>query len=257
MDKKPISVLITGANRGIGLEMVRQILEKQRPLKILFACCRDPDGPRAEALQTLAKQHSDVLKVVQMDNSDRSSIKEAVQKVTSMLGDKGLNLIINNAAAMVNSNVIDSTAEDMVSCFNTNVIGTMCIIQDFLPYLRKAVKDSGMPGMSCRKAAVISISSFLSSTENTPQSYGHMKAVPYRVSKAGLNMLNACAAMELQTEEILCTLLHPGWVRTEMGGPDAKVDVQDSVQGLLQVMNSLTEKNTGALVNYQGQRVPW
>lgn len=257
MAAKPLCVLITGANRGLGLEMVRQIVETQRPLSMLFACCREPAGARAEALQTLAKKHPDVLKVVRMDTSDLSSIKESAQQVGSLLGDKGLNLIINNAAILTHTGITDTTPEDLASHFNTNVIGPMSIIQEFLPYLRTAAKDSGMPGMSCRKAAVVNISSTLGSIEQTPQSYEHFKVIPYRVSKAALNMLIKCAALELQKEEILCTLLHPGWVRTDMGGENALLDAQESVQEMLKVMNCMTEKHNGALVDYQGQSIPW
>uniref|UniRef100_A0A8C6TT10 Zgc:92161 n=1 Tax=Neogobius melanostomus TaxID=47308 RepID=A0A8C6TT10_9GOBI len=257
MAAKPISVLVTGANRGLGLEMVRQMLETQRPLNMLFACCRDPDGARAEALQTLAKTHPEIVKVVRMDMADLCSIKKSAQQVGSLLGDKGLNLIINNAAILVHSGITDTTPEDMASSFNTNVIGPMSIIQEFLPYLQAAAKDSGLPGMSCRKAAVVSISSTLGSIESTPQSYEHFKTVPYRVSKAALNMLITCANLELQKDEILCTLLHPGWVRTDMGGANAAIEAQESVQGMLQVMNSMTEKDNGTLQDYNGQRIPW
>ncbi|XP_072299317.1 C-signal-like isoform X2 [Eucyclogobius newberryi] len=257
MTSKPMSVLITGANRGLGLEMVRQMLETQGPLSLLFACCRDPEGPKAEALQALAKTHKNTIKVIHMDTADRSSIKRSAQQVGSLLGEKGLNLIINNAAILTHSTVANSTPEDMASAFNTNVIGPMSVIQEFLPFLRAAAKDSGMPGMSCRKAAVVSISSTLGSIQVTPQRYDGFMAVPYRVSKAALNMLNACAAAELQKEEILCTLLHPGWVRTDMGGANASIDAQESVQGMLQLINSMTEKHNGALLDYKGQSIPW
>ncbi|XP_072299318.1 C-signal-like isoform X3 [Eucyclogobius newberryi] len=257
MTSKPMSVLITGANRGLGLEMVKQMLETQRPLSLLFACCRDPDGPKAEGLRALAKKHPDIIKVICMDTADRSSIKRSAQQVGSLLGEKGLNLIINNAAILTHSTVANSTPEDMASTFNTNVIGPMSVIQEFLPLLRAAAKDSGMPGMSCRKAAVVSISSTLGSIEHIKHLYAQLKTLPYCVSKAALNMLSACAAAELQKEEILCTLLHPGWVRTDMGGANASIDAQESVQGMLQVINSMTEKHSGALLDYKGQSIPW
>ncbi|KAK7939181.1 hypothetical protein WMY93_002507 [Mugilogobius chulae] len=257
MSSKPISVLITGANRGLGLEMVKQMVETQRPLSVLFACCRDPDGPRAEALQALAKTHKDTIKVVRMDTADPSSVKQSAQQVGSLLGDKGFNLIINNAAILVHSNVANSTPEDMTNHFNTNVIGPMSLIQEFLPYLRTAAKQSEMPGMSCRKAAVVNVSSTLGSIQHTPESYEHFMAVPYRVTKAALNMLIACAAVELQKDQILCSLIHPGWVRTDMGGANALLDAPESVQGMLQVINSMTEKHNGTLQDYQGQSIPW
>ncbi|KAJ0057876.1 hypothetical protein NL108_003012, partial [Boleophthalmus pectinirostris] len=255
MSSKPISVLITGANRGLGLEMVKQMM--QSPLNVLFACCRDPDGPKAEELRALAKKHSAIIKIIRMNTADQSSIKQAAEQVGSLLGDRGLNLIINNAAILINSSFADSIQEDMANTFNTNVIGPMSVIQEFLPYLRAAVKTSTVPGMSCQKAAVVNLSSVLGSIELTHQSYEHFSTVPYRVSKVALNMLIMCASLELKKDEILCTLLHPGWVRTDMGGPNATMNTQESVQGMLQVMNSMTEKHSGVLLDYNGQSIPW
>ncbi|XP_055008830.1 C-factor-like [Boleophthalmus pectinirostris] len=255
MSSKPISVLITGANRGLGLEMVKQMM--QSPLNVLFACCRDPDGPKAEELRALAKKHSAIIKIIRMDTADRSSIKQAAEKVGSLLGGKGLNLVINNAATLTYSNVADSTPEAMAKEFNTNVIGPMSVIQEFLPYLRDAVKKSKVPGMSCEKAAVINLSSILGSIESRTQSFTSFQTVPYRASKAGLNMLTACAAFEFQKEEILFIVLHPGWVKTDMGTADADIDAHESVQGMLQVINSLTEKHNGAFLDYKGQSIPW
>ncbi|KAJ0057911.1 hypothetical protein NL108_003064, partial [Boleophthalmus pectinirostris] len=219
MSSKPISVLITGANRGLGLEMVKQMM--QSPLNVLFACCRDPDGPKAEVNYTVV--HIQLIMCMflsLLDTADRSSIKQAAEKVGSLLGGKGLNLVINNAATLTYSNVADSTPEAMAKEFNTNVIGPMSVIQEFLPYLRDAVKKSKVPGMSCEKAAVINLSSILGSIESRTQSFTSFQTVPYRASKAGLNMLTACAAFEFQKEEILFIVLHPGWVKTDMGTAD-------------------------------------
>uniref|UniRef100_A0A3B4A083 Uncharacterized protein n=1 Tax=Periophthalmus magnuspinnatus TaxID=409849 RepID=A0A3B4A083_9GOBI len=235
-------VLITGANRGLGLEMVKQMVDTQSPLtplSVLFACCRDPDGPRAEELRALAKKHPDIIKVIS-------------EQVGSLLGEKGLNLVINNAAILINSTLVDSTPEDMAKTFNTNVIGPMSVIQEFLPYLRAAAKNSEVPGMSCRKAAVVNVSSIgsfnMSLCLNVFLSY---------CLQAALNMLNACAAFEFQKEEILFTVLHPGWVRTDMGTADAPIDCEESIQGVLQVINSMSDKHHGVLTDYEGQTINW
>uniref|UniRef100_A0A3B4BA36 Uncharacterized protein n=1 Tax=Periophthalmus magnuspinnatus TaxID=409849 RepID=A0A3B4BA36_9GOBI len=226
-------VLITGANRGIGLELVRQITETQKPLSKVFACCRDPDGPKAQALKALAEKHPDVIMVIRMDVADPKSIQQAALQVGS------------------------STTEQMTSTFNTNVIGPMVVIQEFLPHLRAAAKVHGKPGMSCRKAAVINVSTLGSSIELAKEQYVQFKLLPYRTSKAALNMLSVCASVDLQKDEVLCVLLHPGWVRTDMGGPNAELDVQESVQGMLKVMESMSEKHTGALLDYCGHTIPW
>ncbi|XP_072299319.1 C-signal-like [Eucyclogobius newberryi] len=257
MTSKPMSVLITGANRGLGLEMVKQMLETQRPLSLLFACCRDPEGPKAEGLQALAKEHPDIIKMICLDATDRSTIKKAAHQVGSMVGKSGLNLIINNAAMAIHSPFFESTPEEMHKCFDTNAVGPMVVIQEFISLLRAAAEDFGKPGMSCRKAAVINISTIFSSNEITKESYKMFTVLPYRTSKAALNMISVCASVELQKYGILCTMLHPGWVRTDMGGSEGEIDVHESVEGMLRVMNSLTEKHSGALLNWKGETVPW
>ncbi|XP_078125566.1 C-signal-like [Sander vitreus] len=257
MAAQPVSVLITGANRGLGLEMVKQMVEAPRPVTKLFACCRDPDRPRAEALQTLAKKNPNIISVVRLDATDLCSIKLCAQQVGSVVGTGGLNLLINNAGILAKGTVQETSPEDMQHSFNTNVMGPMNIIKEFLPHLRDAVKASGMPGMSISKAAVVSISSLLGSMEALKQSYAFLPAAPYRISKAALNMLTVCAAEELKKDEILFSLLHPGWVRTDMGGEEADIDAPESVQGMLSVMASLTEKQNGAFLDYKGQSIPW
>ncbi|KAK7939178.1 hypothetical protein WMY93_002504 [Mugilogobius chulae] len=255
MSSKPISVLITGANRGLGLEMVKQMVETQGPLSVLFACCRDPDGPRAEGLRALAKKHPDIIKIIRLDAADPNSIKQAAQQVASVVGKSGLNIIINNGAMACLSTVLESTPEEMNKCFSTNTVGPLVIIQEFISLLRAAAKNSGTPGMSFRKAAVINITAILGSITVAKETF--TKSLPHRVSKAALNMMLVCASVELQKDDIFCMLLHPGWVRTDMGGPQGEIDVHESVEGMLKLMNSLTEKQNGALLNWKGETVPW
>ncbi|KAM6966288.1 C-signal-like [Tautogolabrus adspersus] len=257
MAAKTVSALITGANRGLGLELVKQMLGGPIPVGKLFACCRDPDGPKSEALQTLAKKYPNIILIVRMDVSDLCSIKESVQQVGSVVGKEGLNLLINNAAILTRCSLHDCTPEDMQSIFNTNVVGPMNMIKEFLPLLRGAAKASKIPGMSCSKAAAVNISSIMGSMEMVKATYSFSPVLSYRVSKAGLNMLTVCAAEELKNDEILFSLLHPGWVRTDMGGEDGEIDAQESVEGMLRVLASLTEKQSGAFLDYKGKTVPW
>nr|XP_040045741.1 C-factor-like [Gasterosteus aculeatus aculeatus] len=257
MATKAVSVLITGANRGLGLEMVKQLVEASRDVRKLFACCRDPDGPRAEALQTLAKKHPDVIAVVRLDATDLCSIKQCAQQVGSVVGTGGLNLLINNAAVAVRTTMQETTPEELQHMFSTNVMGPMNIIKEFLPHLRAAAKASGTPGMSSCKAAIVNISSILGSIEGAKESYATYPCFSYRVSKAALNMLTLCASEELKKDEILLSVLHPGWVRTDMGGEEGEIDATESVRGLLGVMASLTEKQNGGFLDWKGRSIPW
>nr|XP_020465997.1 uncharacterized protein LOC109965922 isoform X2 [Monopterus albus] len=219
MATKPASVLITGANRGLGLEMVKQMVERYHSLGILFACCRDPDRPKAEGLKTLASKYPNIITVLHLDVTDLCSIKTAAQQVGSLVGTGGLNLLINNAGILLRGNLQDTSPEDMHTSFNTNVVGPMNIIKEFQPLLKTAAKASGIPGMSSKKAAVINIGALLGALESVPYSYTFLPALSYRISKAGMNMLTLCASEELKKDGVLFSVLHPGWVRTDMGGP--------------------------------------
>ncbi|XP_026095863.1 uncharacterized protein LOC113067683 [Carassius auratus] len=254
---KACNILITGANRGLGLEIVKQLLEDSSQKRHIFATCRDPDGPKSEALRELAKKHPSVITIIRLDADDPSSVKESAKKVGSLLGKSGLNLLVNNAAIALTGSIQTSSVEDMKNTFNTNVIGPLLVIKEYLPYLQAAAKASGIPGMSCNKAAVINISTLWGSMTRMPSVYTQFPVLPYCVSKAGFNMLTVLAAEEFKADEILCMALHPGWVKTDMGGEKAPLESKDSVEGMLRVIGSLTEKHHGGFLDYTGETMPW
>ncbi|KAL2101609.1 hypothetical protein ACEWY4_003370 [Coilia grayii] len=257
MAGKACNILVTGANRGLGLELVKQLAEASCPGRRIFACCREPS--KAQNLEELAKKHPEVIHIIRLDVGDLASILESAKQVGSILGEDGLNLLVNNAGLAYRSNMKETVPKEMQDTFNTNIMGPMMMTKEFLPYLQKAAQSSAEAGMSCSKAAVINISTLLGCIEKVPQTYGFFPvlALPYRISKAGLNMLTVCNAEEFKEEGILFTLLHPGWVRTDMGGPDGEIDAPDSVSGMLRVMDTLTEKHSGAFLDYNGQPLPW
>ncbi|XP_076000175.1 C-signal-like [Genypterus blacodes] len=248
------SVLVTGASRGLGLEMVQQLVQVPRATQRVFACCRDPDGAKAEALRNLAEKHPNIT-IIRLDVTEPLAIKQSVQQVSSLMGTGGLNLLVNNAGIGIHGDMETTRPEDMQTTFSTNVISPLTMIQEFLPLLRAAAKASEKTGMSCSKAAIINMSTIMASMELVKSPI--MPAVSYRISKAGLNMLTRCAAVGLGEDGILVASLHPGWVRTDMGGEAADIDAQESVRGLLSVMDSLTEKHNGAFLDYKGQTLPW
>ncbi|XP_041125078.1 C-factor-like [Polyodon spathula] len=254
---KASSVLITGGNRGIGLEMVRQFLESPNPPDRVFAGCRDPEGPRAKCLKDLSKKHSERLFIVQLDTTDPVSIKEAAKQVGSKLNKRGLNLLINNAAINLNGTLDETDSDGMMHCYKTNVVGPMLMAKEFLPCLQMAAQTSDLQGMCCRKAAVINLSSLVASIEKCYETFSMVPMYPYRTSKAALNMLTRCLSEDFRKEGILCTAIHPGWVKTDMGGKEAPLDAVDSVVGMFQVLSALTEKNTGQCLDWEGKIIPW
>uniref|UniRef100_A0A8C5AMP5 C-factor-like n=1 Tax=Gadus morhua TaxID=8049 RepID=A0A8C5AMP5_GADMO len=230
------TVLITGANRGLGLEMVKQMVE-------------GPSNPEKYIeLQALAKSHPDAI--------------TCAERVGSLVGPGGLNLLINNAAVLFHVScpffLVNASLTYFSLCnISFSLTLVVIIMKELLPHLRAAALASRTPGMSCSKAVVVNLSSMAGSMTGTPESYSRFPVMSYRISKAALNMLTICSALEFQKDNILSVLLHPGWVRTDMGGKEADIDKLESVGGLLSVIDSLTEKHNGAILDYNGVSLPW
>ncbi|KAM9183091.1 C-signal-like [Mergus octosetaceus] len=249
------TVLLTGSNRGIGLELVKQLLGGPRPPAWIFATCRDPEGPRAQELRDLASRHPNLV-LVKLDVANPSAIADAAKIVEGKLNGAGLNLLINNAGiyAQVSLETVDS--EEMIRTYRTNAVGPLLMAQAFLPLLKKAAQNSTEKGLSCSKAAIINISTVMGSIEKTSESF-FKPVISYRCSKAALNMLTKCQALTYGEAGILCVALHPGWVKTDMGTQEADLTVDTSVRGLLSVLPVLSEKHSGNLLNWEGKVIPW
>ncbi|XP_013865715.1 C-factor [Austrofundulus limnaeus] len=255
-------IVVTGTNRGIGLELVRQLAEKTGVEAHIYACCREPEGTTAQALRELTLKHPGKITLIKLDLADEDSISAAVQTVGQRIGPDGLNLLINNAAV----NKPDGMASlqnvrksDMMDVFEVNVTGPFLLTKMFLPLLQRAVSRSKDKGdeMSCRRSAVINVSSLAGSIEKCPENFHFAHIYPYRTSKAALNMLTRCQAEDLSSQNILVMCIHPGWVRTDMGGEEAPLSSEDSVVGMLRVMSSLSRKHTGTLLDWEGNTIAW
>ncbi|NXK87186.1 DHB2 dehydrogenase, partial [Formicarius rufipectus] len=158
------SVLVTGANRGIGLGLVQHLLGLPKPPQWVFAACRDPKGQRAQELQNLASKHPNLV-IIPLEVADPASIKAAAAKVGEHLGGSGLNLLINNAGISKINLLENETLEDMTETYTTNTTGPLLMGQAFLPLLKKAAQGSPGSGLSCSKAAIVNMSSIGGSIE--------------------------------------------------------------------------------------------
>ncbi|XP_060110065.1 C-signal-like [Heteronotia binoei] len=250
------AVMVTGANRGIGLELVKHFLKEPNPPKVVFGTCRDPKGPKGQELRNMASKHSNLI-ILPLEATDPSSVDAAAKKAEAHLGGRGLNLLINNAGVMPPCSMDSITAKDLLDVYNTNVVGPMLVTKAFLPLLKKAAHACQQKGLSCGKAAIINMSTILGSIEKTPETYFFMPVVSYRCSKAALNMLTKCQSMCYKEEGILCTAIHPGWVKTDLGGHQADITVEESVKGIMKVLCNLSEKQHGVLVTWEGNVLPW
>lgn len=191
-----------------------------------------------------------------LDVSSEENITQAVESVTKHLSStthKGLDMLINNAAFQpVEKNFI--TTKDLTAALHTNVISLHNVTNAFLPLLRSS---------STKK--IISLSSTLGSVTLAPQ-FSFAPVPSYKISKAAVNMLNAQYALELGKEGFTCTLVSPGWLRTELGGEQADLSVEEGAKATWEIVRGLKqEKDNGAFRNvyvegweaYDGGNPPW
>ncbi|XP_071398309.1 C-signal [Centroberyx affinis] len=246
------SVLITGSSRGLGLQMVKDLAKSSDRPATIIATARNPTA--STDLQELSKTYPGV-HTVTLDVVSQRSISSALEEVRSIVGSEGLNCLINNAAINMRTTIDTVTADAMMKCYQSNTVAPLFITKAFLPLLRTAAAQS--TGMGIHRAAVINISSSLGSIECNWGDGAAYKSYDYRASKAALNMVTRCLAADLESDGILCMSLHPGWVKTDMGGPDATLTVEESVSAVLAVIASLTDKDHGGFKNYSGNNLPW
>ncbi|OXB74044.1 UNVERIFIED_CONTAM: hypothetical protein H355_003107 [Colinus virginianus] len=220
------SFLVTGSNWGIGLEL---------------------------ALQELAARHPSIKL---LDMVDLPSILGAIQALKSHLECQGLNLLINNVSVGSWAMLHCMDAQGMLATFAVNMVGPLLVVKEFLPLLEKAAKEAGTEGLSCSRAAIISVSSKVGSIRLCLKVM-EASMYPYCASKAAQNMVTRCLAAELGDKGILCTAIHPGWVKTNMGTEQAPMTVEHSMQGILEVLGSLSQNTSGAFLNWEGNHLPW
>jgi len=235
----PLAVLITGAARGIGFELVRQYAADAR--NTVIAAVRDPT--HAEHLNELAKQHRNV-PVITMDVSDEASIKSSLVKVQGITDH--LNVLINNAGIL--NHDADDTAlalkkKDFIELFTVNVVGPLEVIQTFIPLLR-----SQSPA-----AVVANISTGLASNVVSVQ-WG-AKSAGYGASKAALNYITT--QLSANVKDVVFLAISPGWVQTDMGktAGNPPTTAEDSVKGIRHVIATKTLADSGQFVDSDGGTV--
>ncbi|KAM9507202.1 C-signal-like [Guaruba guarouba] len=246
------SVLLTGCDGGLGLELLKGLLEQRRPPRHLFAACLDPQG---KAINEVALGNPSVV-VLPLDMTDPNSIKAGVGKVQEKVGSAGLNLLINNASNTRRSTLATETAENMTLVYTTNTIGPLQMSQAFLPLLKEAAEAEGQHEMSCSRAAIINISSILGSIE-AGEAWEERQDICYRCSKAALNMLTKCLALEYGDRGILCVSVDPGCVTPPLGQGMGPVTMEESVQGVLRLLAQLSATSNGTFWDWRGQSLPW
>lgn len=227
-----LQVLITGANRGIGLEFTKQYAEDGWDV---LACCRDVQ--HASALLDLAKTHNNI-RVLGLDVANFSQI----EALALQLKDESIDLLINNAGVYPESNLGDADVDAWLEAFKINSIAPLKMATAFKAQIAKS---------QLKKLATLS-SKMGSMTDNTSGG-----SYIYRSSKASVNMVMKSLSIDLGTAGIAVLTLHPGWVLTAMGGSNALIDTQTSVTGMRKVIENLNINNTGKFIAYDGKEIGW
>ena len=186
-----------------------------------------------------------------------SSFPALVSQVSELVGAKGLNLLINNAGYKSSElkDLATVTPEDMVEHFQINCVAPLFLTRALLPLLQAAAALQPGPAMAVTRAAVVQISSIAASIGEVSEAWAGMYA--YRCSKAALNMASASLAAEVGGSGVLVVSLHPGWVRTDMGGVEAPLAAEESVAAMLDTLGRLGEEDMGAFRTQDNKTLPW
>jgi NAD(P)-dependent dehydrogenase (short-subunit alcohol dehydrogenase family) len=231
----PRRALVTGASRGLGLEFVRQLLARG---DAVIATCRRPDA--APGLAALQAGHPDRLRVHALDIDDagsRAALRDA------LAADGGLDLLLNNAGVLTRDERLGALdAAAFRQAFDTNALAPLLLTEALLPLLRAG-----------RAPTVAFLSSQLGSIARTTSFY----TPSYAMAKAALNMAGQLLAQPLHEAGVAGVLLHPGWVRTAMGGPQAPLEAPEAVAGMLAVIDALPRDGVVRFVDYRGETLPW
>jgi len=235
MSKSPKNILVTGANKGIGLEICRQLARSGHHL-ILSA--RSVERGE-QAVKDLAKEGLKV-EFLLLDTADEKSIRQAAGELKGKI--KALHVLINNAAILDTwqGTIVDAKAADLRETYATNVIGPVLLTQALLPLL-----EAGKP------ARVINVSSMLGSVQQMTDGWAG-----YGISKAALNAATRKLAQALKPRGISVNAASPGWVRTDMGGQSANLSVEQGAKNIIRLVTEVPAALTNQFLGENGE-IPW
>jgi NAD(P)-dependent dehydrogenase (short-subunit alcohol dehydrogenase family) len=229
------TLLITGANRGLGLEFTRQYLAEG---DAVIAATRNPGA--AHRLRQLERDSKGRLAVVEADVADSASVGRAAAHLPSA----AIDVLINCAGVMGGDGQAIGSIDyqEWMRVIDVNVLGPMRMCEAFLDRVAR----------SDRRLIVTITSGMGSLADNTSGG-----SIAYRTSKAAVNMAMRTAAIDLRPRGVSCVLLNPGWVKTDMGGPNAKLTPEQSVTAMRRVISELGPNDSGRFYNYDGREYLW
>jgi len=247
------TILVVGSTRGIGIEFVKQCLDKGATV---IATYRSKDVPTSLSELISSEDNADKLHTVQMDLEDEASIAEAARDLQSRNNIQPLTHIIHNAGIYLPGSSFDGSAranrpaapkvtkEIMMKTFEINSIAPMLVAQSFAPLLGK------------RSERLFPVIAFVSSKVGSVDDNGNGGAYAYRSSKSALNIVAKSLSVDLG-DEARVVLLHPGWVRTDMTNGNGLIDTDASVSGMLKAVEATDASTAFRFVDYKACQIPW
>jgi NAD(P)-dependent dehydrogenase (short-subunit alcohol dehydrogenase family) len=230
------TTLITGANRGLGLEFSRQFAADGWRV---LACSRHPE--KSGELNRLASQYPDLVRVLTLDVADLVQIERLAQDQA----EASIDLLINNAGIYPDSDKRGFGHTDYAEwmlAFRVNSMAPLRLAESFATQISRS-----------RLKTIVNITSKMGSIADNSGGGNYL----YRSSKAALNMVVKSLAIDLKPLGITAVVFHPGWVKTDMGGPNAMITAERSVSGIRQVISKLTLADSGKFFAFDGQVIPW
>jgi len=241
---------ITGTNRGLGLEFVRQL--SASPANTILALVRGRDTDLTD-LKAAIKAGGDT-QILYCDTGKPESIQAFADEAKSLLAGKRIDVLVNNAGAHISSwqSSLSLDADDLLRTMQINVFGPA-----------KMVQSLNAAELLSPQVRVINMTSGLASMTETLGSPGNTnrKCCPYSISKAALNMLSLHQSGDLRAKAGLSgavvIVMDPGWVKTAMGGAGAILEPHQSISGMLRVIEGLTDADNGGFFSHSGAKKPW
>jgi len=230
------TTLITGANRGIGLEFSKQFaVDGWR----ILACCRYPE--KSDALNKLAVMYPDQITVHTLDVANH----EQINRLAQTLASKSIDLLINNAGVYpdpMGYSFGDTDYEAWAQAFLINTMAPLRMAEEFADHIKRG-----------NQKIIVTITSKMGSVADNNRGGSYI----YRSSKSAVNMVVKSLAIDLKSIGITAVLIHPGWVRTDMGGPDGLISTKQSVSGMRNIISQISLADSGKFFAYDGQIIPW
>jgi NAD(P)-dependent dehydrogenase (short-subunit alcohol dehydrogenase family) len=224
------TILITGTNRGIGLEMAKQALARGWTV---YGSARDVVSDPDAHICEHPKFHD-----LKFDVTDHAAVRAVAASVS-----EPIDILINNAGSIgpERQSTLDMDFDGFAQTFVINTLAPLAVSQAFLPHLRRSTNPR-----------ILTVSSWMGSL-----SHAKSDRIAYRASKAAVNKVMQGLATDLAPMGVAVAMLHPGWVRTDMGGAGADIDVGTSAGGILKLAESLTLEGTGQFYNWDGSALDW